>query len=148
MPKFNSMKDLIAFLHTEIRDSLKTDVADDAVETMKERIGNVDDVGTDTVYGRHLPTQYERTGKLADSCVAYSVDADSVELTNTRTDEKSGRYIPTVIESGKGYYNLELDAKIGARPFVAETAEELKNGRLKKSMKKSLEGKFGKGSVI
>ena len=73
--------------------------------------------------------------------------SNTLELTNTRKD--GNRYIPEIIEYGQNYYNSALDARIGARPFMKETYNELSTeGKARDFLKEGLEKQLGTGTVI
>lgn len=78
------------------------------------------------VYDVYEPKVYERTGDLKKDIEIREV-ADGVAIIPTRTDEETGRYIPDVIESGKGYmYNYGYGYE-KPRPFVENTRKELRD---------------------
>lgn len=152
--KIKNKKDLEKVLRKIAKKSLETEVSDTAKEIMKEKIDSV-------VYAAYTPYSsdgeteyYERTYKLRDSVHTKMYGDNLLELFNNRFDENeqitsensfyhnSGRYIPNVIESGKGYewgYRRDLNKEIGARPFCKATYEELKSGKFKKSFVKGIE---------
>lgn len=85
------------------------------------------------------PKMYERTGQLKEDWDAENIDG-GIAVFNTRRDEDTGKYIPTVIESGEGYsysgYGYEYEQP---RPFVEESIKDLRNSdRLKDALKKGL----------
>ena len=105
---------------------------------------------------KYTPKEYRRTYKLRKRVKTEMIDETSLELYNYRFDEDeqispefmpyhdSGRYVPTIIEYGKGYEWIE-DEEIGPRPFNAETYKELKDGGFKKSL---IEGLKNQGIKI
>lgn len=149
--KIRNKKDLENVLKKAAKKALETEVAKTAKKTMKDKIDL-------EVYDAYTPHSidgsneyYKRTYKLRDKAVKTSMVNDTTLLLyNDRFDEDeqideynrhyhdSGRYIPSVIESGRGYEWVE-DQRIGARPFGKATYEELKNGKFKESFKKGLQ---------
>jgi hypothetical protein len=90
------------------------------------------------VYDTYEPKMYERTGELKESWEVENTE-DGIAVFNTREDD--GKYIPEVIETGKGYdyqgygYGYEKE-----RPFVSNTREELRNGnQLSQALKRDFE---------
>lgn len=141
MPTFKNVKELEKYLQKQITNSLKTDVSKKSIELMKEHI-------EEDVYKAYTPystdgitPHYERTYKLLNSNEANMIDDNTLELTNSRSDEKSSRYIVPVIEYGKGYewgYTRDLDEEIGERPFMRNTAKDLRDGKAKEFMAEAL----------
>lgn len=141
--KIRNKNDLEKLLKKVAKKALETEVAKTAEEVMKDKIDS-------EVYDVYTPTEYNRTFKLRESSKTKMIDDTALELYNDRFDEDeqispetmlyhdSGRYIPSVIESGKGYEWVE-DEKIGARPFGAETYKELKDDKFKKALIKGIE---------
>ena len=151
MPTFKSLKDLNKYLQNKLTDGLKTDVARNSIKLMQKHV-------QEDVYDAYTPystdgvtPHYERTGKLMDSSVAQMLDDNTLEVTNIRADQESGRHIVPVIEYGKGYewgYTRNLDEEIGARPFITKTRKELEEGKAKEFVKEALEKRLGKGTVL
>lgn len=81
------------------------------------------------------PYSYKRTGLLKDSWETKETD-DGLAIYNTREDE--GRDVAAIVETGKGYqYDFEYRDK--ARPFMENTANELRNSKkLAQALKKDL----------
>ena len=131
MPDFKSLKDLEKYLEKQINDSLKTDVAEKSKNLMEQHIE------TD-VYSTYSPTHYIRTGELLRSVVTNMLDENTLTILNIRSD--GTRYIPYVIEYGKGYEwgDGSLDARIGARPFISNTRKELESGLAREFMRDAL----------
>jgi hypothetical protein len=147
--KIRNKNDLEKLLKKVAKKALETEVAKTAEEVMKDKIDS-------EVYDAYTPyssdgetPHYERTYKLRESTKTEMIGDTILMLYNDRFDEDeqiskenafyhdSGRYIPSVIESGKGYewgYERDLDSEIGARPFGEKTYEELKNGEFKKAL--------------
>ena len=148
MSKFDSLDELMKYIQQQITSSLEDDVAKDSIELMKQHI-------QEDVYNAYTPystdgitPHYERTYKLLNSNESEMLDENTLMLTNTR--HEGDRDIVAVIESGQGYgwgYTRDLDEEIGARPFMKNTKDDLKDGKLREYMKKALEKRFGKGSV-
>lgn len=89
------------------------------------------------VYDAYNPLEYERTSLLKDSFVIQN-ESNGISLDNTRGD--NGKNVATVVETGQGYtYPDKYDYGYGKpRPFMKNTAESLKDGRLVVAMKKDL----------
>jgi len=66
------------------------------------------------------------------------IDDNTLRIENIRRDEESNRLVAPIIESGKGYYTDWLDERIGKRPFMEESAKELKSGVAKNALIKGL----------
>lgn len=131
--KIRNTRDLEEVLKVVAKNAMTKEVAEEAEETMKKKIDT-------EVYQTYTPVYYERTYQLRDESVEIDmIDDLTLELKNTRTD--GSKYIPSIIEYGKGYtwgYKRNLDEEIGPRPFGAKTHEELKNGGFKKALVKGL----------
>ncbi|MGO0713208.1 hypothetical protein P5408_010275 [Bacillus subtilis] len=89
------------------------------------------------VYGAYSPLLYERTGQIKDSFITIN-ESNGVSLDNIREDE--GKDVATIIETGKGYtYPDSYGYGYGKpRPFMKNTAETLKDGRLTEALKSDL----------
>jgi len=133
--EFKTVSELEKYLLKQISDSLQTDVALESRHLMREHI-------QDDVYNEYIPTHYERSWKLIDSCKTTNISNDTIELTNTRRGDES-EDIPYILEYGKGYsWGVDLDERIGPRPFFANTYKELAMGKARIFMKMAL-GKRG-----
>lgn len=152
--EIRNKKDLEKMLKMVAKKALETEVSKTAKEIMEDKIDT-------EVYDAYTPyssdgetPHYERTYKLRESVKTEMIGDNHLILYNDRFDEneqitsensfyhKSGRYIPSVLESGEGYewgYNRDLDSEIGARPFGKKTYEELENGEFKKALIKGIE---------
>ncbi|MED2945341.1 hypothetical protein VSK91_19415 [Bacillus swezeyi] len=95
-----------------------------------------DHVETD-VYDVYDPLVYERTHELRSSFITEN-EANGLSLDNIREDD--GRDVATVVETGEGYtYPDTNDYGYGKpRPFMDNTAEILKDGRLIDAMSKDV----------
>jgi hypothetical protein len=89
MPTFKNVKELEKYLQKQITNSLKTYVSKKSIELMKEHI-------EEDVYKAYTPystdgitPHYERTYKLLNSNEANMIDDNTLELTNSRSDEKA-----------------------------------------------------------
>jgi len=132
--EFKTVSELEKYLLKQISESLKTDVASDGRDLMREHV-------QDDVYDQYRPSDYERTWELINSCKSSMVSSDTLKLTNTRKGDE-GEDVPSIIENGGHYkwgYIRNLDEIIGPRPFMARTYEELENGRAKLFLRNSLE---------
>ncbi|WIT28000.1 hypothetical protein [Bacillus phage SPbetaL7] len=91
----------------------------------------------DDVYGAYSPLLYERTGNLKGAFTTIN-ESNGISLDNTREDE--GKDVATVIETGQGYtYPDSYGYGYGKpRPFMKNTAETLKDGRLTEALKSDL----------
>ncbi|APH36143.1 hypothetical protein [Bacillus velezensis] len=89
------------------------------------------------VYDAYNPLEYERTSLLKDSFVIQN-ESNGISLDNTRGD--NGKNVATVVETGQGYtYPDKYDYGYGKpRPYMKNTADSLKDGRLVAAMKKDL----------
>ncbi|MCY7919159.1 hypothetical protein [Bacillus vallismortis] len=89
------------------------------------------------VYGAYSPLLYERTGNLKGAITTIN-ESYGISLDNTREDE--GKDVATVIETGQGYtYPDSYGYGYGKpRPFMKNTAETLKDGRLTEALKSDL----------
>lgn len=141
MPNFSNLNELKKYLQEQITDSLKTDVSEKSIELMEEHIKK-DVYEAYTPYSTDSRTPYyKRTYKLLNSNETNMIDDNTLELTNTRSEEERDRYIVSVIEYGKGYewgYTRNLDEEIGERPFIENTAKDLKDGKAKDFMAEAL----------
>jgi hypothetical protein len=153
MPEFNNLNNLFNFIKEKIEESLKTDVAQTIKEVEREHVYK-------DVYSKYEPRRYER--KMDDGGLSsiknmdhdVKINGDSIELTitNKRTDEKTGKYIPYVVETGIGYDYTEPDypnppyTYQNPRPFTKETIKDLQQHKqhimtLKRSLQKYMEVK-------
>lgn len=89
------------------------------------------------VYGAYNPLLYERTGQIKDAFITTN-ESNGVSLDNIREDD--GKDVATVIETGQGYtYPDSYGYGYGKpRPFMKNTAETLKDGRLTEALKRDL----------
>lgn len=142
MPSFKNLKDLESYIRKQVTDSLKTDVAENSKELLKEKKQEV-------VYDAYTPystdgktPHYERTYQLLNSNESKMIDDNTLEITSPRgTDSETGVDIASAVEYGGNYtwgYTRDLNEEIGARPFMEETANELKAGKAKEFMKDAL----------
>ena len=154
MATIDSLDKLFAHIQKQVTDALQTDVAEDTVELMKEHIQ------TD-VYDKYEPTQYVRRmedGGLIDDDNYLIEDIDNgVKITNITRDNgyatpsDPDRLVTPIVESGVGYTwrkSKIYQMQPYPRPFVRNTAKDLEEGKLKESMKKALEKRLGKDTVV
>ncbi|WP_350253525.1 hypothetical protein [Bacillus halotolerans] len=89
------------------------------------------------VYGAYNPLLYERTGQIKDAFITDN-ESNGVSLDNIRKDD--GKDVATVIETGQGYtYPDSYGYGYGKpRPFMKNTSETLRDGRLATALKKDL----------
>lgn len=142
MTSFKNLKDLERFLQKQINNALQNEVKNEVEETMRNHIQK-------DVYEAYTPystdgvtPHYERTYELLRSIESNLIDDGVLSVENTR--HEGDRYIVEVIEYGKNYqwgYTRNLDEEIGARPFVENTREELRQTNkhveaLKKGLKR------------
>lgn len=128
---FKSLSELELYLQKKIAESLQIDVAADSRFLMMEKIQ------TD-VYEAYSPSDYIRTWETIASVETTSVGSDAIELKNTREGDY-GENIPQILEYGKNYsWGKNLDARIGPRPFFANTYKDLASGKAISFMKKAL----------
>lgn len=119
-------------LNKKIRETLRNEVKDTVVKTMQKHI-------QEDVYDAYTPQSYERTYQLIseDNIISNTLDDNTLLTYNDRRDGDT--YIPKIIEAGKGYYNENLDRRIGARPFIKNTKEDLESsGKAVDAMKDGL----------
>lgn len=124
--EFKTLAELEKYLLKQISDSLKTEVALDSRDLMREHI-------QDDVYSQYRPSEYERTFELINSCETSMETSDTLKLTNARKGDE-GEDVPNIIEYGKGYkwgYIRNLDEIIGPRPFIKNTFLDLRSGKAK-----------------
>jgi len=134
--EFKTVSELEKYLLKQISESLKTDVASDGRDLMREHV-------QDDVYDQYRPSDYERTWELINSCKSSMVSSDTLKLTNTRKGDE-GEDVPSIIENGGHYkwgYIRNLDEIIGPRPFIENTFVDLRNGFGKLFIKNSLDKK-------
>ncbi|MER0467714.1 hypothetical protein ABR330_13765 [Bacillus cabrialesii subsp. cabrialesii] len=124
---------------------IKVMIEQAAIQSIHKSSSNVKQVMTKTgqdhveedVYGTYSPLLYERTGKLKDAFITTN-ESNGVSLDNIREDD--GEDVATVIETGQGYtYPDSYGYGYGKpRPFMKNTSETLKDGRLTAALKKDL----------
>ncbi|QVN29674.1 hypothetical protein [Bacillus halotolerans] len=124
---------------------IKVMIEQAAIQSIHKSSSNVKQVMTKTgqdhveedVYGTYSPLLYERTGKLKDAFITTN-ESNGVSLDNIREDD--GKDVTTVIETGHGYtYPDSYGYGYGKpRPFMKNTAESLKDGRLTAALKSDL----------
>ena len=95
------------------------------------------------VYNVYEPTSYSRSydqGGLLDrdNIETTMISNNTLKVKNIRKDEETGRMVDKIVEYGKGYWTSYLDDLIGARPFIHNTFEELKNGKARDAIKRGL----------
>jgi len=132
--EFKTVSELEKYLLKQISESLKTDVASDGRDLMREHV-------QDDVYDQYRPSDYERTWELINSCKSSMVSSDTLKLTNIRKGDEE-EDVPNIIENGGHYkwgYIRNLDEIIGKRPFIENTFLDLRNGWGKLFLKNSLE---------
>lgn len=124
---------------------IKVMIEQAAIQSIHKSSSNVKQVMTKTgqdhideeVYGAYSPLLYERTGQIKDAFITIN-ESNGVSLDNIRED--NGKDVATVIETGQGYtYPDSYGYGYGKpRPFMKNTAETLKDGRLTAALKKDL----------
>jgi len=132
--EIRTLSDLEQTLKNKIKETMNDEISQTAKTTMQEKIET-------EVYEKYTPEDYIRTYKLLEAIETKLVNDNTLEVATTRTDEETGKYIPTIIETGKGYtwgYKRDLDKEIGARPYVAETFNALQDGKFKNYLIKGL----------
>ena len=136
MPNVKNYNQLFKQLQKVISESLKDEVADEAIKTMKFEIKR-------QVYDAYEPLSYERKyddgGLVDDANILTEVNGTTLVVENIRRDENDiSRNVAYVVETGEGYqYNVPERLKYG-RPFTMATREELKNGKAVNALKKGL----------
>ncbi|MCY8997813.1 hypothetical protein [Bacillus inaquosorum] len=124
---------------------IKVMIEQAAIQSIHKSSSNVKQVMTKTgqdhideeVYGAYSPLLYERTGQIKDAFITTN-ESNGMSLDNIRED--NGKDVATVIETGQGYtYPDSYGYGYGKpRPFMKNTAETLKDGRLTAALKKDL----------
>ncbi|MCY9015071.1 hypothetical protein ABE208_16440 [Bacillus inaquosorum] len=124
---------------------IKAMVEQAAIQSIHKSSSNVKQIMVKTgqehidedVYGAYDPLLYERTGKLKDAFITTN-ESNGVSLDNIREDD--GKDVATVIETGQGYtYPDSYGYGYGKpRPFMKNTAETLKDGRLTEALRSDL----------
>ncbi|KXJ35256.1 hypothetical protein AX282_05910 [Bacillus spizizenii] len=124
---------------------IKAIVEQAAIQSIHKSSSNVKQIMVKTgqehvdedVYGAYNPLLYERTGQIRGSFIITN-ESDGVTLDNIIEDD--GKDVATVIETGQGYtYPDSYGYGYGKpRPFMKNTAETLKDGRLTAALKKDL----------
>lgn len=137
--EIKNYKDLEKKLKEVVEKTMKNEVVEKAKEVMKDKINS-------EVYAKYTPystdgktPHYIRTYELLNSIKTNMIKDNTLEIYNTRSE--GSRYIPEIIESGKGYewgYTRDLNKEIGERPFNKKTTKALKNGKFKKALKEGL----------
>ena len=111
-------------LQPKINKIMQGEVADNVIDMAMNRV-ELD------VYRAYIPSHYKRTGKLKTSWKTDKTK-DGVSIYNTRFDSDTRKYIPSVIETGRGYdYYLTSKGwtiprpENDERPFIANTKEKI-----------------------
>ncbi|KIL31995.1 hypothetical protein B4145_2183 [Bacillus subtilis] len=124
---------------------IKAMIEKNAIQSIHKSSSNVKQIMMKTgqehvdedVYGAYNPLLYERTGQIKDAFITTN-ESNGVSLDNIREDD--GKDVATVIETGQGYtYPDSYGYGYGKpRPFMKNTAETLKDGRLTDALKSDL----------
>jgi hypothetical protein len=124
MPTFNNLKEMLEYIQKQANETLQDEVFETTRDVMQEHI-------QEDVYDAYTPADYERTYELiSDDNIEGKVADNTLTVKNTRHD--GDRYVPEIIEEGKGYnwgYIRDLDEEIGARPFIANTKKDLQTNK-------------------
>ena len=114
---------------------MKKEVSWESQTTMQKHV--VEDVYDK--YDSQYDNKYHMGGLLdIENIETKMIDDNTLRIENIRRDEDTGRYVAKVVETGKGYYTDWLDDLIGERPFVKQTADELRNGKARDALKRGL----------
>ena len=114
---------------------MKKEVSWESKTTMQKHV--VEDVYDK--YDSQYDNQYHMGGLLdIENIETKMIDDTTLRIENIRKDEETNRLVAPVVEYGKGYYTDWLDERIGSRPFVEQTADELRNGKAKDALKLGL----------
>jgi len=114
---------------------MKKEVSWESQTTMQKHV--VEDVYDK--YDSQYDNKYHMGGLLdIENIETKMIDDTTLRIENIRKDEDTGRYVAKVVETGKGYYTDWLDDLIGERPFVKQTADELRNGKARDALKRGL----------
>lgn len=135
MPTMKNLNELAKYVNAQSKQSLKDEIAPLVKSKMQEHVES-------DVYQAYTPELYSRTGGLKRD-IDIQETVNGVAIIPNRTDEDTGKYIPEVIETGKGYsfsgYGLGYERP---RPFVENTVKELQSsGEHVKRLKQSLQTK-------
>ncbi|WP_160244983.1 hypothetical protein [Bacillus subtilis] len=124
---------------------IKAMIEKNAIQSIHKSYSNVKQIMMKTgqehvdedVYGAYNPLLYERTGQIKDAFITTN-ESNGVSLDNIREDD--GKDIAKVIETGQGYtYPDSYGYGYGKpRPFMKNTSETLRDGRLTAALKKDL----------
>ena len=126
------LADLEKKLKKKIEDVMENEVAKVVIDEGKKQVQK-------EVYDKYEPKKYQRTGRLKEEWSKESID-NGIRVINTREDDKTGKYIPKVIETGEGYdYGGYGYAYEKPRPFIQKTRESLEDsGNHIKALRKGL----------
>jgi hypothetical protein len=133
---YRDLNALYRYLQRQLNNVMEKDVAEEVKRVMEVHIQ------TD-VYNAYEPTDYVRTYKLMEDVQSELIDDGTIEVKDTRSE--NGRDITRIIEDGIGYdwgYQRNLDQEIGARPFIANTRNDLDTNKSHiEVLKKALQDK-------
>jgi hypothetical protein len=132
--EFSNLRGLEKYVNKMAKESMSKGhhVKDEVIETGKRQV-------EETVYDVYSPRVYERTGQLKEQWETEETN-DGITVYPSRRDEDTGKYVPEVIETGKGY-EYEFEYSNRPRPFVENTRQELERDKdrvadaLKRDMK-------------
>ena len=141
--EFKNLNDLYSYIEKQIRSSLKSEVANTAVETMRKNIQS-------EVYDVYEPKEYQRTYELMKKIEVGQKDDDTIFVENVRYDNwidpatgdiYSNRHVAYIVETGEGYmYDFPYYGV--PRPFTEATRKELaSSSKLNKAMEKGLKNR-------
>jgi hypothetical protein len=126
------MKELERLINQKVTEAMSkgNNVKNTVIEEGKRQV-------QETVYDVYSPKVYDRSGELKENW-NWQDSPDGIEIINTRTDDKSGKYIVDTIEYGRNYdYDFEYANK--PRPFIENTRESLRrDNRLKNALRDDL----------
>jgi len=118
-----------------IKDAMKKEVSDLSRDLVVEHL--VNDV-YDVYHGRYQ-RDYDMGGLAdEDNILTTMINDVTLKIEDVRRDEKTNRLVAPVVEYGYGYWTEELDDSIGKRPFIENTAKELRKGKARDALKKGL----------
>ena len=136
MAVFATFEAFSAALEAAIQNAMETEVADGAKDAIAEAVQT-------EVYDKYPhPALYIRAGPYGGLQDVYEMDAvydapaRTLTVTDVRADEKTGRLVAPVVESGRGYKWPPKD--VGPRPFHSVAEKRYGNGLFEKDLETGL----------
>ena len=118
-----------------VKNAMQKEVSEESRDLTVEHLVN-------DVYDAYK-SQYDRQydmGGLADedNILTTMINDVTLKIEDVRRDEKTNRLVAPIVEYSKGYWSEELDDTIGKRPFIENTAKELRNGKARNALLRGL----------